>query len=305
MQYYFKLQFTRINRHIKALGFNSWLFSCIVLVLFTFASLLLFQKIKYAPYIYIGITIWTVSMLGSVARNNYLKQLFSKRDYLLIRLFENFLTVLPFLLVLLYLQKFMFALFAFLVAACLSFASTSKSSGFYLPTPFYKFPFEFIAGFRKNILLFIVFYSLTVIAISVDNFNLGAVALIACLLACLGFYSKPEPKFFVWMHALNPASFLIHKIKIAALHGLIIAAPITLALLIFYPSFSHIVLVINLLGLLYLVMHLLGKYAYYPAEVNIIQMMALAFSILFPPFLFIIIPYFYSKATKNLAATVL
>jgi len=128
------------------------------------------------------------------------------------------------------------------------------------------------------------YYALAIIGICVDNFNLAIFAFAISLLNTINFYAKPEATFYVWTH---------------------ITLPIGISLLIFYIQYWYIACIILLMGMLYLLLMLLGKYAYYPAEVNIIQMLALAFSILIPPFLLISIPYFYVKAKQNLSLTIL
>jgi hypothetical protein len=48
-----------------------------------------------------------------------------------------------------------------------------KSKHSLLYQPFYKYPFEFTVGFRTNYFMFFITYFLAIMAIHVDNFNLG------------------------------------------------------------------------------------------------------------------------------------
>ena len=76
-----------------------------------------------------------------------------------------------------------------------------------MPTPFSKNPFEFTTGFRRTLLIFPLAYALTVIAINVDNLNLGIFSILLIFLIVLSFYSKPEEEYYVWVHADTPKSF--------------------------------------------------------------------------------------------------
>src|SRR5690606_13828587 len=70
-----------------------------------------------------------------------------------------------------------------------------------IPTPFSKKPFEFSTDFRKSFFIFPFIYALTVIAINVDNLNLGIFSMLLIFLTSLSYYIKPEQDYFVWVHA--------------------------------------------------------------------------------------------------------
>lgn len=305
MWYYFKLQYKRLNRHLIDFGFNVAFGYALLTLVFVVGSFLLFEKLKNAVYYYALLAILPAYALGDVKRNEYLHQLFSTTVFQKIRLIENLIMSLPFIVFLLYQQCFIIAVVVLVVALAISFFKQSGLNTFVLPTPFYKKPFEFISGFRKSLLIFLGCYTLAIIAVSVDNFNLGAFALLVTLLICLNFYAKPEPKFYVWIHAYKPAKFLQHKMLTAFFYSIIISAPISLLLLFFYIGYWYIVVAFVLLAILYMCLNLLGKYAYYPTPVNLIQLLAVVFSLLFPPFLLISLPYFYIKAKQNLLISVL
>lgn len=305
MAYYFNIQIKRINRHLEALGFNTVIAYILVGLVFVGVSQLLFEKIKFAEYIYAVLALIVCYTLSEPNRNNYLQLLFHKKDYCIIRIIENCLLAFPFCIFLLYQNFNTIALIVLLIAIVFSFFRFAVINRLVLPTPFYKKPFEFVIGFRKNYFLFLVYLALTAIAIYVDNFNLTIFALVLNQLTCLNFYVKPEPLFYVWAHAFNPSKFLNYKIQTAIQQSLIFSLLIGFALLIFYWHYWYIIALIIILSILYIVLMLMGKYAFYPAEVNLIQVLAVALSIFFPPFLLITLPYFYMKAKQNLSLTVL
>ena len=273
MAYYFNIQLKRINRHLEALGFNLVIAYILTGFVFVGASQLLFEKIKFAEYIYVTLALMACYTLSEPNRNNYLQLLFHKRDYQFIRIIENGLLTFPFFIFLLYQDFYTLAVILLLVAVVLSFFRFTVINRLVLPTPFYKKPFEFIVGFRKNYFLFIAYLALTAIAIYVNNFNLGIFALVLSQLTCLNFYAKPEPLFYVWTHAFKPAKFLNHKIQTAIQQSLIFCLPIGIALSIFYWHYWYIIVLIILLSMLYIILMLVGKYAFYPAEVNLMQVL--------------------------------
>jgi len=74
--------------------------------------------------------------------------------------------------------------------------------------------------------------------------------------------------------------------------------------LFFNPENALVVFTAELVGILFVITALLGKYAYFPSEINIIPGFTIAISIFFPPFLLVSLPYFYFKAVKNLKIAV-
>jgi len=305
MKYYFLLQFKRLTRFIKESGLNPYLGLLLGTLLFVALSYILFLKIGYAGYIYPIIALGIINMLGNIQRNDFLKNCFSLNDYKKVRLTENLIAATPFFLFLIFKHEYIIALSFYVGAASLSFFNKINRFNFALPTPFYKHPFEFIVGFRKTYLLLLLSYILTYIAISVDNFNLGVFALIITFLTCINFYTKPEPLFYVWIYSKKPGEFLRSKIKTATIHSILLSFPIMLFLILFNIDKTHFVLIFGILGVLYVITSLLGKYAYYPSDVNLTQGFVIAFCILFPPLLLIVIPYFYSRSKQNLDSTLI
>ncbi|MBK7030860.1 MAG: hypothetical protein IPH45_17355 [Bacteroidales bacterium] len=61
-----------------------------------------------------------------------------------------------------------------------SFTTHNSRWNFTIPTPFSKHPFEFAVGFRKTFLAWLFAYFLTIMAISVGNFNLGVFSWLYC-----------------------------------------------------------------------------------------------------------------------------
>lgn len=302
MQFYFQLQFKMLNRQLKEFGLPPWAGYLLGTIAFLGISVMLFDKVAFAPYIYAALGLSYISRLSDSARNDFLKSCYSDKDYRLIRGLENTIVALPFLIFLLIKQEYLVSFGLLLISVVLALLNFGNKLNYTIPTPFYKHPFEFIVGFRKTFYLFILAGFLTFMAINVDNFNLGIFSLLLVFLTSLSFYTTPEQSYFVWIYALEPKAFLLEKIKSAILMSTIISLPIAICLMFFYPENLWIILAFQCLGYLYLVMVVLAKYTAFPGQMNVPQGILFALSIWFPPMLLAVIPIFYSKATKKLKA---
>ncbi|MGB0984414.1 MAG: ABC transporter permease [Saprospiraceae bacterium] len=300
MKYYFTLQFKMLNRKITEFGLPPILGYLLGCCAFIGLSWYLFMKIELANYIYSFLGLSFLSLLTDIKRNDFLKSCFSDNQYYQVRLIENLLLVLPFVAFLILKNNWSIALGMLIISGLSTFLRTNNSLQFSIPTPFYKNPFEFTVGLRKTFFIFIGAYVLTYIAISVDNFNLGAFALGVTCFTTFSFYAEPEEDFFVWTFSRTPASFLLQKIKIALLSLTLLCLPILVSLGIAFPQFWRVLLIFQSLGYLYLVAVLLAKYSAFPRKISVPQGFLLAFGVWLPPLLVFIIPFFYKKSIQQL-----
>ena len=221
-------------------------------------------------------------------------------NYRKIRFVENGIVIVPFLVGALVFKAFLWLPVLLAVALAGSFYIINKSINLTIPTPYYKNPFEFIIGFRKTIIAFIISYALTIVAIKVENYGLGVFALAVQMLALTFFYMNgSEPHLYVWIHSKTPKQFLNQKLKTGLIQSLFLSLPILILLSILNPDFLFINLAVFGLGLLYLITAILFKYAYYPT-MSLVQEMGFMMCLLTPPILVVVIPLLYIKATKNL-----
>ena len=300
MKYYFTLQLKLFNRRIKANDINPLIAWIILLVIFVAGSIYFFNAAEHAVYIYPLIPVLFWSYLSSSKRNSFLKTTFSKKEYRNIRMMENSLAAFPFLLFLILKQHYYIPLILLIAANAFSFFEITPQSNLVIPTPFYKNPFEFTAGFRRLFPGVILAYFLTTMGIFADNFNLSIFGLILIILCCISFYTNPENEFFVWVYSASTKGFLFEKIKIAFWYSLLLSAPLLITLVIFYPQKWWIILALELIGFLVICISLLGKYAVFPSEFNLPQALGIAFSVLFPPLIVLILPLFYWLSLKKL-----
>jgi hypothetical protein len=298
---YFKLQYKLLNRIIRDAGLDPATGYILGAIAFAGGALYLFSKTTFATAVFILIALSLQSRLSEIRRNDFLKLCFGDKQRKAIRVTENLVMSIPFLIFLLYKQLFLPAgvlLVASMILALLNFRSTLN---FALPTPFYRKPFEFAVGFRSSYLMIFVAYALTVIAISVGNFNLGIFAMLLVFAITLNFYSKPEPEYYVWSSSQKPRGFLLDKTRTALLYATLLVLPIVVLLVIFFPQQVRTLLLFFIIGWGFLVCMIVSKYAAYPSELNISQFILMAVCMWFPPLLVLLIPYFFLKAERRLS----
>ena len=297
---YFYLQYKMLNRQMNELGIHPVLAYPLGVILFLLASLFLFVKVGFAAYIYPFLAISFIAHLSESNRSDFLKTCFSKKQYSEIRLLENGIVVLPFVLFLIYKGEYWIGIALLGVALLLALANFMQRSISVIPTPFGKQPFEFIVGFRLSFLAIGFAYFLTVISIYVGNFNLGVFALLIVLLVSSSFYGKPEIPYFVWIFSSQPKQFLFQKMKTALWYSTILTIPILIGLGIAFSKYIHFLVIFQVFGYLFLLTILLGKYSVFPKEMNLPEALIIAMCTMIPPLLIFPIMYFYQKAKSRL-----
>jgi hypothetical protein len=289
-----------LNRQLSDFGLNPVLGYIIIAGAFIGISNYVFLKTPYAAYIYAVVALVVINNLAGVNRNNFLRACFSGVRYVAIRTIENTAVALPFIAFQVYNHNYLAAILLLVCSALLVFTKPVNRFNFTLPTPFYSYPFEFTAGFRKTFHLIILAYFLMGIAAVISNFHLGLFALIVVLLICLSYYTEPEGDFFVWIYSRNASSFILNKVKILLLYTTLLSLPITLTLLLLFPGNALIIIGIQCLGYIYIITALLGKYANFPENMILPEIILFVISFVFPPLLIGVLPYFYIKSQKKL-----
>lgn len=297
---YFQLQLKMTNRKLTEFGLPPLLAYPIITACFLFASNYLFLNTEFAAYFYVVVALWFLLKLTDKKRNQFLKLSYGTLKFRKLRVLENLLIILPFVLYLIYAASYQQIFILCIVAIALAFINLKTNYSFALPTPFYKVPFEFIVGFRSTFMVFIGAYILTYIAVTVPNFNLGVFALLLVFLLAISFYSKLENEIFIWSYSLDSEAFLQKKTKTGLWQVSILSTPVALTLLIFFSTEWEIILAALLLGYAYLALFIIAKYANYPKEISLPLGILLVVSMIFPFLLIGVIPYLYSQSTKRL-----
>lgn len=297
---YFQLQYNMFNRRLIEFGLIPIIGIILIVIGFIGGSIYLFFKTDLAPYIYVLVSISLVTPLSETRRNMFLKSTFGNTRYLKLRLLENTIVSLPFMVFLVTKGFFFVAIVLMVLILFLAAINLNGKNSFVIPTPFYAKPFEFTVGIRKTYFVVLLAYLTTIISIYVDNFNLGAFSLILVFLIILTYYSKPEEKYYVWSHSSSPKQFIFEKIKIGVYYSTLTVLPIIVSLVIYYGTVSLPLLIISLLGYTYLITIILAKYSAYPSEMNLLHTILIGFSFIFPPILLGVIPYFYIRSISQL-----
>lgn len=299
---YLKLQFKLLNRRFKELGFEPWF--AYVLILLTLMTVIhqSFERYSFAPYVFVALCMLLQVNLGNQKRIDFLKTVFSSSKFRRIRLLENALMALPFMIEFIVYQKWIALASLGLTTILLAFINVKISHQKTLPTPFSKHPFEFSVGFRSALLLLISCYILMGIGLYVDNFNLGMFSILALFVVCMGFYAQPEEEFYVWIHHHSTSTFLFFKVKTAMVNVGLLSAPLVLILLAFYPKDGGYIAIFVLIAFAFITAVVLAKYAAYPNEIQLIQVFFLGISIPAPFLLLLFIPLFYNQATNRLTS---
>jgi hypothetical protein len=300
MREYFILQFNMANRRLKEAGLEPMLGYVLIVAGFIGFTFFLFQKTEFAHYAYMLISLGLTTKLSEIKRNDFLKSCFKNNRYKVLRITENLAAALPFILFLLYKQYFFDSAILCLLSLILALTSFRTTVNISIPTPFYKKPFEFTVGFRNSLIVLMIPYILTIISISVQNFNLGIFALLLLFLLLIGFYTKPENEYFVWSFSMSPKKFLFEKLKTAIFYANILCLPIVIIMGFFNFTNIHLIMLFYFIGTVFLVTIIFAKYGSFPNEINIPEGLILVTCISFPPLLLIFAPYFYTKAIKKL-----
>lgn len=282
------------------MGLHPLLNYCIILAIFGGASLSLFSHSTKILVAYVLIALQVLSLQSKPAYHDFLKQNYSRSDLSKIRLLENLLIAFPFSLMLLVSAYYYVALGVLLVSLIMATYTQRINWQIVLPTPFYRHPFEFTAGFRLSFLLVLGGYYLTYISIRYANFGIGIFVIYALGVLAALYHSYPEDQYYVWIFHRTATSFIFYKLLSAWAYTSLLSLPVGAALVLANPDKLGLILAAWGLGLAVCTVGVLAKYAAYPREISLQEGLPLGFSIMFPPLLLVLIPYFYLSAQRHL-----
>ncbi|MEM9529198.1 MAG: hypothetical protein AAGA31_21490, partial [Bacteroidota bacterium] len=271
MQAYFRLQVRLLERHLRAWGITPWVAVVLVPLFFFGLGLLLLDRTDYAAYAIAFFCLLALTQLGGRERNFFLRIQFLRQTYWRIRLIENGLYLLPFVLLLLFKGFWALALVQTLVGIAMVFLTGDGLGNWVIPTPFSRYPFEFAIGIRKSWPLLLLAAFLLVMGVRVSNFELSLFAYFVVVFTAMGYYGKPEPGFFVWIHHFTPQAFLRRKLLLAIGNLLVLAIPFLLILMFSFPERYGIILVGLFLGVNYLILMVVAKYTAFPDDLAVTQ----------------------------------
>ncbi len=297
---YFKLQFRIIQRQVKDIGFPAFLIYPAIFVFYIVLYHFLQLYPTWAAYLVFLINFQSLFNLSDFKRNDFLKATYSHKDYSLIRITEN--VILSVGTIILFILTSNAALACIIIALSILFVFI-PTSGFWsrsIPTPFRKFPFEFIIGFRKTWLLIFLLYILSAIAVVFKNQNLALFCMFCICVCSTFFYQMPEPFLIFWNQNRKPLHFLWYKILRGIIQLSILLLPIILMQFIVFREEIYKAVIVWALGLLLIPFIISLKYAAFPRKINSSEGIIIALCLTFYPLVLAIIPYYYFKAINNL-----
>lgn len=297
---YLGLQFRMISRLMAASGIHPALGWPAGVVIFLFLSFLLFSRTSAAPWIYPALALVLSSRLNERRRREFLRIIFTGTDWHLVRMTEHFLVVSPFLLFLAFQGEWLPLTLLTAMAPLMAFAGYHAPSARAIPTPFGRFPLEFPSGFRTGWPVWLLALALAIVAVVVDNFNLGLFAIMLLQLWVITFYFSPESEYDVWVFDRTPAGFLVMKCLTAIGCSALLLLPPASLLVIAFPGETGWMALVLATGWLLLTVVVLSKYASFPREISLPWVIIIVFCVTFPPLLLVVIPYVAMRASNRL-----
>jgi len=95
MKYYFQLQYKMLNRHLVDFGIAPVIAYVLLISVFVFGSLQVFERLSFALYLYPIIGLSNLFKLSTKKRNDFLKLSFTSINYKKIRILENSILITP------------------------------------------------------------------------------------------------------------------------------------------------------------------------------------------------------------------
>lgn len=300
MKYYFILQYKILIRYINTFNIYPIISISILLLSFIFLSEFLFIKSEFAKYIYPFIAINFIYKVNTKNRDDLLKTIFTRVNYLKIRLLESVIIILPFILFMLYKKLYTISIILIIISFCSIFIRFRTNYNYTIPTPFGKQPFEFTIGFRKTFLIILIIYFISIQSINYDNLNLGLFTILALGFVIISYYSETENEYFVWIFNTSAKEFIFKKIKLGIYFSTTICLPVLLLLISYYPENILLILSMFVLKCLFVISIILMKYYTFPNNMGLPEAILIVVCFSLPFLLIAFIPIIYIKTIENL-----
>lgn len=283
VSYYVSLRLKQFLRFYSFSDIHPVIGVPVTIILFLFASALLFDKAPYPTWLYLAVTISAVAQLQSAKTNGFLKQRVSPSVFFQCKLAENAIMLLPFLAVMAYYRCWWQMLIA--IAFILPYSRYSIGIAMpklkAIPTPYMAYAFEFNLAFRTFFLVYIIYIVLLVTGGLVHNFYVFLVPFFLLLFFLQTAFGLIEEPYYIWVYRSSAAGFLFRKLKTICLSYGITILPFLALGAVFYYSELPAIFLCALIGLLAISGGMLIKYHFYPSTivVQISQLLFFGFTI--------------------------
>jgi hypothetical protein len=276
-----------------------WLAAILLLVLFAGGSYFLAQRTPLAGWGILIALFIVLLPLTSKERYDHLRLIFKSKEVFKVRLIENALLSLPFMISLVWVD-WMAAVGAIIVVFGLTVKPLGRLIPYSIPTPFNRIPVAFPSGFRRLLIVHLLSWVICVFAITIDNYNMGLFSIILNWLLIYAYYGKIEPLEYVWMNSSTPKNLIVNRMREGLLGALMLILPFVICFIILDPSQWYLPVAILFLGVLNLWNVILSMLGDFPEETTIPNGIIVALSLMLPPLLLVSLFYFYAKAKNNL-----
>lgn len=255
---------------------------------------------SWGPYVYLLLMVYLGQLLGRPVRRHAIRQWSGPGYYWRIRLWEQLLLSLPFVLVLLIFKDWWFGPMAVLLSLFSLWTPPVFQGRLSLNLPFGKKPFEYTTGLRKHIWLLLVVLFFVVTGFVVANPGLSVFGFTILMLLPMGWVGQIEPVTYLWQHCQTPAAFLWQKWLTGLEHLCYLGLPLAVFLGVMLPEMSLAIAVVFVVGVGAQSAVLLAKYASYPRDIDFVHAILVATGIVFLPVLVVVLPFLGRKALANL-----
>lgn len=310
VSYYISLRLKQFVRFFSSNGIHPLIGITILLLLFTIASVAIFQKLPYAVWIYLALALFSLLELQPAKMNVVLRQQVTANTFFRAKLLENILITIPFLVFLCYKLEWGPAALLLLTVVPYSYYSFSlpKPRLRTLASPFPAYAFEYHNMFRIVMPVYAIYLLLLIVGVVSGNFYVMLAPFFLLLFVMQTAYGLPEDVSYIWLYRCSAARFLQKKMLALLIAYACSFLPFLLTGLVFYTSSFGMVVVCFIAGLIAMTGALFIKYQFYPSALvtQITQLIFFGFAVsaIASPPVFIILLLFtgfsYVRAKRNI-----
>jgi hypothetical protein len=294
------LDWKLFNRKLVKTGFNLTIFWLIVPIFLFLISKHLIERGTNSAWILIFLFAAIFQVSNAKLHRDFLITNIGLQKIRAIRILRNLLLAIPLLMMLIISGKYQQSLALTIIAISAAFLKVPQTNARRIPTPYRKYPFEFITGFRRFFWIWLILPPSIWLGSAYNNYSIALFALSIVMLVQIQFYNVQEPLWYVWNESKTPSEFLFHKFKIGTICSTIANTIPAFFVGAILPESIWMVASMVMLALVMTIFTILSKYAWIPNQISTLQGILFASNLFFPPLLLFTIPYLYKKAENNL-----
>lgn len=268
---YISLRLKQFARFYSFNGMHPLMGIPLTALLFVALSAYIYYRLPatYAAWVYCAVTIGAITELQNAKSNNFLKQLLSRPAFFKVKLPENLLILLPFVVMMCWQQSWLQLLVVVFFTIPYSFYNSKlpRPQLKAINTPYRGYAYEANFGFRTVFFAYVLYALLLVVGCAVQNVYLLLVPFFLLLFFIQTIYTKMEAPMYIWVYRTTAGAFLRKKFNTLAINYGITFAPFLLLGLVFYTAEWEILLLCFVSGLIATTGSMLIKYHFFQGGV--------------------------------------